>query len=150
MTGHVHGWYTHSDSANYRTGTVRMLIQCYILAQPGEYDWTVRVRRRYGLVKLLWSLVTDYYYCLVSTISSLSLICLLSALKYRSSVIYCVGVGYSSMLSYFPAYCNLWIICISRTACRRSWSISHLTVLMMKMQDVKNWKCRTCDQLPTK
>jgi len=32
------------------------LMGCTMLS-PGEYDWTVRVRRWCGLVKLLWSLV---------------------------------------------------------------------------------------------
>jgi len=28
-------------------------------AQPGEYDWTIRVRRRWSLVKLLWQIVIN-------------------------------------------------------------------------------------------
>jgi len=46
------GRYTQSDSAGGRTGTVRIPIWVYIgtVAPTGEYDRTVRVRRRCGLI----------------------------------------------------------------------------------------------------
>jgi len=52
------GRYTQSDSAGGRTGTVRLpngvyYVRC-TLAPPGEYDWTVGVRR-------LCDLMSNYF-----------------------------------------------------------------------------------------
>jgi len=48
------GRYTRNDSADGRIDTLRMPTGVYwmgcTLLQPGEYDWTVRVRRRCGLI----------------------------------------------------------------------------------------------------